>query len=133
MSDEFDLLSWHDAAILEVKIDRRDPGHTDTVCMIIEWPNRTKEEIEFYEFRKLSAEMNFGIIVDTERVYSAHIVNDDPGLEEIRSAWKESGTTLPNLKCYLVKTDSTGGTFKIYAEGFVLRRCDTRLPPSSHV
>ncbi|MBR0709472.1 hypothetical protein JQ603_23445 [Bradyrhizobium liaoningense] len=65
----------------------------------------------------MTADMNFGIIAD-ERVLSASLIEDDPGLTSIRDRWRPLGVTLDMLRCYRLEMSSTSSVLRIYAEKF---------------
>ncbi|MEP4196555.1 MAG: hypothetical protein ABJL99_13080 [Aliishimia sp.] len=80
MFEIFSEFAWHDADIVDIKIDRSEPDHKDIVSFGIrwgEWQPRSKENTSIVEFSScyaLDMEMNVGIIA----------------LETIKEVWLES-------------------------------------------
>ena len=57
MTGDFNALPWHDSILLEVSIDRRDPGNRDEVTMLVEWPDGARDSLTFYDCYQLEASM----------------------------------------------------------------------------
>lgn len=64
MAVEFNSLPWHDAALLDIDIDRSDPGNIDTVVIDVRSPDGGENRIIFSRCYFLDIKMNFGIIAD---------------------------------------------------------------------
>ena len=71
----------------------------------------------FRDCYAMTADMNFGIIA-TERIGSARLIDDDPGLTSIRECWKPLGVSLELLRCYRIEMSSTASVIRIYAKQF---------------
>lgn len=117
MTDSFDSLPWHDAELLELSIDRRSPGARDEVRLLVVWPDGGEAVLLFRDCYAMAAEMNFGVIAE-ERIASAFMIEDDPGLSSIRDRWKPLGVSLDMLRCYQLETSSTSSIIRIYAKRF---------------
>ncbi|TWB01872.1 hypothetical protein [Bradyrhizobium stylosanthis] len=117
MADSFNSLPWHDAQLLELTIDRRNPGARDEVRVQVIWPDGGHATLFFRDCYAVTADMNFGINAD-ELILSASLIEDDPGLASIRNKWGPRGVTLEMLRCYRLETSSTASVLRIYAERF---------------
>jgi hypothetical protein len=117
MNDIFDSLPWHDAQLLELSVDRRCAGECDEVRLRVAWPLGDEATLLFRDCYGMSAEMNFGVIAE-ERIASASMIGDDPGLTSIRDRWKPLGVWLEALCCYRLETASTASVIRIYAKRF---------------
>lgn len=117
MSDIFNSLPWHDAELLELLVDRRNAGERDEVRMRVAWPQGDEATLLFRDCYAMTAEMNFGVIAE-ERIASASLIYDDPGLTSIRDRWKSLGVSLEMLRCYRLETSSTSSVIRIYAKQF---------------
>lgn len=115
--ESFASLSWHDAVLLEVAIDRRRPGEYDNVQFRVEWPRGGQSLVHFRQCYGLSVEMNFGIIAN-ESILSANQTEEEPGVAAIRQRWAAIGIALPALRCFRIETSSTGSVLRVYALGF---------------
>lgn len=114
MTRGFEELPWHDAEILELAIDRRQPGDADEVLMVIAWPNGRRSSIRFLQCYALSATMNFGVVA-AETVRSASERADDEELRQHRAKWARLGVDLSALKKFTLETNSTASTIVVFA------------------
>lgn len=117
MNDTFNSLPWHDAELLELLIDRRNPGERDEVRVRVAWPHGSEATLLFRDCYAMTAEMNFGVIAE-ERIASAGLIDDEPGLRSIRVRWEPLGVSLEGLHCYRLETSSTCSVIRIYAKQF---------------
>lgn len=117
MNTAFNSLPWHDAALLEMSVDRRNAGARDEVRLQVAWPHGEEATFVFRDCYALTADMTFGIIA-TERIGSAKLDDDDPNLASIRDQWKSIGVPLDLLNCYRLEMSSTGSVIRIYAKQF---------------
>lgn len=117
MNDTFTSLPWHDAELQELLIDRRNAGERDEVRLRVAWPQGDEVTLLFRDCYAITADMNFGVIAE-ERIASASLVHDDPGLTSIRDRWKSFGVSLEMLRCYRLETSSTASVIRIYAKQF---------------
>ncbi len=117
MSDDFNILPWHDAELLELLLDRREPGERDEVRVRVVWPQGDEATLLFRDCYGMVAEMNFGVIAE-ERIAGGSVIEDDPGLLAIRERWKPLGVSLELLRCYQIETSSTASVIRIYAKRF---------------
>nr|WP_295865440.1 hypothetical protein [uncultured Chitinophaga sp.] len=114
---EFDFANcyWHDSILESIFIDRRDPGNNDTIEMVVDWYDEPRSKIVFNGVCLFKAEMNFGINAK-ESIDIAYIAPaDDPDLLFFYEKWKGAFDNVL-LKCYIIKTSSTGSDIKILAE-----------------
>ena len=117
MSDIFNSLPWHDAELLELLVDRRAAGERDEVRLRVVWPQGDEVTLLFCDCYAMSAEMNFGVIAG-ERIASASVIDEDPGLISVRNRWKSIGVSLEMLLCYRFETSSTHSVIRIYSKRF---------------
>lgn len=117
MESKFNELPWHDAEILNVTIDRRNPGENDQIMIDIYWPNGQKGTLVFSDCYKLEANMNFGIMVP-ESILDASFTDESWELAQIRQKWAQIGVDLKQLKCFELKMNSTDSILRIYALKF---------------
>lgn len=117
MSDIFHSLPWHDAELLELLVDRRNAGARDEVRLRVAWPQGNEVTLLFRDCYAMTAEMNFGVIAK-ERIASASLIDDNPGLASIRDRWKPLGVSLNLLRCYGLEMSSTSSVIRIYAKRF---------------
>ena len=117
MTDDFNSLPWHDTELLELLVDRHDPGVCDEVRLRVVWPDGEEATLVFYDCYAMTTEMNFGIIAE-ERIADASLIKDDPGLAFIQKRWKPLNVSLDMLNCYRLETSSTASIIRIYARRF---------------
>lgn len=117
MNATFDSLPWHDAALLEVSVDRRKAGVCDEVRLRVAWPHGEEAALVFRDCYAMTANMNFGIIA-TESIGSAWLDDGDPTLASIRDRWKTVGVPLEMLSCFCFEMSSTGSAIRVYAKQF---------------
>ena len=110
-------MPWHDAALLELSLDRRDPGEGDEVRLRVAWPHGEEAALLFRGCYAMTADMNFGIIA-AESIASATLVNDDSNLPSLRERWSRLGVPLEVLSCYRFDMSSTGSVVLVYATDF---------------
>lgn len=120
MTIEFCSLPWHDAEILSICIDRRQPGESDTVSFSVRWLDDSVSIVTFLNCYAFIAEMNFGVIAP-ESIRSADVFDiNQKDTEDLYLKWKGIGIDLSLLKCYQIETNSTGSKILIYAFNFEL-------------
>lgn len=124
MKDEFNNLYWHDAILESIYLDRSNPGHQDTVKLLIEWPEGEKTNLEFYECYGLQMEMNFGIVAN-ESILKAECITESKEIEDIREKWRMMGADLKDLKCFFIHTNSTNSILKIFALNFRMQNLES--------
>jgi hypothetical protein len=117
MSNGFSDLPWHDAVVLELFVDRRQPGKVDQVVVSIRWPDERRSRITFTDCYALDAKLNFGIVA-TEAVLWAVELQESDALGEIRQRWSRLGVDLSSLKCFRIETSSTASTINVYAHSW---------------
>lgn len=113
--------AWHDVQLLDLTVDRANPGESDTVRLTVEWgpwaPHRPEPRsvLEFTDCYRLEAAMNFGVLC-RETFLTARSDSDHPALARIR-AWSGVG----DLFCWVFETNSTASTITIIARGVAIR------------
>ena len=117
--DKFKSLEWHDAALVDMVIDRRKPGENDIINIMIKWPSGAENTLSFHDCYSLDARMNFGVIAD-ECILSADCYIDGEGVTDIKRKWSAVGVELDDLHCFDFETNSTSSRIKIYALSFTL-------------
>lgn len=113
----FDAMEWHDAVLLSLNIDRRNPGKRDDVVLIVEWLDGRKRRVCFKDCYALDAEMNFGVIAP-ESIRGARCIAASPKLAEMRQRWATLGVDLESLRCFEMTTNSTASDIRIYAKRY---------------
>lgn len=117
MSNSFDSYFWHDSVLLEIVINRENPGNCDTVLLKIRWADGKVNSIIFKDCYFLTANMNFGIIAE-EAIFDAECVTKSETIDKIQEKWGALGVTLNGLKCYKIITASTNSSVEIYSLSF---------------
>lgn len=85
----FSTLPWHDAELLSIMINRRNPGENDRIVIDICWPNGEQETLVFDDCYGLEAKMNFGVIAP-ESILDASVTVQSDELTEIREKWAKT-------------------------------------------
>ena len=116
MNLRFEDLPWHDAVVLAIEIDRRQPGIVDEVRLSILWPDDRRSDITFLECYGLEARLNFGVVA-AETVRSACERSDSDELRRLRDKW--SGVDLSSLKSFAIETNSTASMLVVYARSWI--------------
>ncbi|WP_257450600.1 hypothetical protein [Archangium lipolyticum] len=117
MKESFDLLDWHDAVLLDVFVDRRNPGDCDEVALHIQWPNGRIQSVRFLDCYAFEALMNFGVRAP-ESIREGQCIEDSPALRELQQKWAVLGVDLSDIYCFEVKTNSTASLLRMYARRF---------------
>jgi hypothetical protein len=115
--DAFEALPWHDAALREIVIDRRNAGKVDEVLIRVTWPHGGAGALRFSDCYGMNAALNFGIIAE-ETISGAAIDDSDADLLRLCACWKPLGVNLDSLVCFRVEISSTGSVIRIYAKRF---------------
>jgi hypothetical protein len=118
MNKSFNELPWHDATMLELRIDRRRAGHADDVVLTILWPDGRRSRIRFVGCYGLDAKMHFGVVAD-ETIRSAAEHKDSEELLALQAKWKTLGVDLSKLSSFFIETNSTGSLVTIYSESWI--------------
>jgi hypothetical protein len=118
MNKSFNELPWHDAILLELRIDRRRAGHADDVVLTMLWPDGRRSRIRFVGCYGLDAKMNFGIVA-AETVRSAVEQQDSEELRALRAKWKALGGDLSKLSSFSLEMNSTGSLVTVYSESWI--------------
>lgn len=131
MKDRFLDFTWHDANLMLIEIDRRDPGHRDEVALVIEWPDDRRSRLVFTNCYLFEAQLNFGIDAGGEWIYGADCSPDNAEVARVREGLRHHGADITDLYCFEIDTSSTGGTIRIVARGFEVREPpgDSWFPP----
>lgn len=117
-TESFNELPWHDATILELRIDRRQAGHIDEVVLTMMWPDERRSRIRFVGCYGIDARMNFGVVA-AETVRTATEREDSDELGALRAKWEPLGIDLARLRAFSVETNSTGSLLTVYCQGWV--------------
>jgi hypothetical protein len=115
----FNELPWHDSIILEILIDRHDPGKADNVLLRVRWPDEQTSIVRFTNCYALYANMNFGIIAD-ESVRHAEALVDSEELRVLRAKWSKAGDIVKQFKSFTIETNSTASMIVIFATSWAL-------------
>lgn len=113
----FDDQPWHDATLLQLRIDRRSPGTADDIELLISWPNQEISVVIFTSCYEASLSLRFGVR-SPESILRAdeHVVL--PDVERFRAAWASLGVPPESMRLYEIETNTTAGLIKIYAQGW---------------
>lgn len=118
MKNNFNHLSWQDANLMSIYIDRQNPGEMDVIKIVIEWENSTLSSIfEFFDCYAFIANMNFGVLANESILY-AECINDSQELKSIQEKWLKAGLKLENLKHFKIETNSTNSIINIFSLGY---------------
>jgi len=112
--DIYNKLPWHDSALLNIEIDRNNPGENDSVRIFVKWPDGTEGSIVFNDCYFFEAKMNFGVVAE-ESILNAVCSGDGDELSLIRNKWSQLGVELGNLLCYTINTNSTNSSLKVFS------------------
>jgi len=113
----FDDFAWHDATLLGIRVDRRNPGSMDVVAVDLEWPDGRCETMKFTDCYRLDIGMNFGVL-GVETILGARISGNDADLISLRSRWEPLGVKLDDCRCYEITTNSTASKIRVFAKAF---------------
>lgn len=112
----FNDYNWHDSVIKKIEIEKSELREMDTIVFDIEWYNNTSNKLIFENVYKAKFNMNFGI-AGLEVIDFAFISDKDIELSDFYETWKGLMNDI-KLKCYVIKTSSTGSELKIIAKEF---------------
>lgn len=118
MDVNFNEMPWHDAELLNIAIDRRQPGQNDIVIIDICWPNGKKGTFIFRDCYGLVARMNFGVLAP-ESILDASTSVESQELREMREKWGQIGVDIGQLKCFELRTNSTASILRVFALGYI--------------
>lgn len=113
----FDAMEWHDSVLLGLSIDRRTPGKSDEVVLIVEWRDGQRQKVRFTDCYAVDARMNFGVLAP-ESIRAARCIVASPALAKMRERWAELGVDLERLRCFEITTNSTASEISIYAKRY---------------
>jgi len=111
---EFNSVEWHDCVLKDIQIDRSNPGHKDSVKLVIITKTQKKLNILFEDVFHADLKMNFNVIAE-ETIRSAEVNDTDEFLLVLKQKWKAFGTRVNKLKHFEINTNSTNSIIKIYA------------------
>jgi hypothetical protein len=117
--DRFEQYEWHDAELLKLSIDRRDPGNTDEVEMSVRFDEEAPVRFLFEDCYRFEASLNFGIIA-TESVYDVLCTSDSEILNTVKQKFKKMDIILEPLYHFEITTNSTNGKIVIVAKSFTV-------------
>lgn len=111
---EFEEVLCHDAEIVEILIERSEPGIKDQV-IIEAFSNNLNYRLVFEECYKVSLDLNMGVIAP-ESILSAKISKGSKELSSLKEKWKLHGVDLSKLKEFKINTNSTNSDIIIFAK-----------------
>ena len=111
----FDDFEWHDSCIEEIRIDRRNPGHIDSILFRIASVDDKVYNVLFSDVFCARLNMNMGVIA-CESIDFAYSREEHALLQEVRSRWNVGDANAPRLHYFLIVTSSTGSCLEIVAE-----------------
>ncbi len=115
---KFSDLSWHDAIVKTIDIDRSNPGIRDVIKLVVEWPDNDQTSvIVFSDVYWIVMNLNCGIVAN-ESVLSAFELDADNDYEnQLRADWRGLIDDI-ELKTYSIDFNSTGSSLVILARTF---------------
>lgn len=120
----FNTISWHDSKLLDIQINRENPGLSDEVQLTISWADDTKQLLIFTDCYAVNLQMNFGVIA-AETILDASMMQESDQLIEIQRRWENyKDIDLSNLKLFQIETNSTHSTIQIFAMDYHLKALD---------
>jgi len=115
---EFEEYSWHNSEIINIEIDRTKPGNSDTVLFKIDLVDKGVCTLVFEDVYWINFNMNLGIEA-VECIDHAFIDNESTDVSDLYKKWNGLINEI-ELRCYVIKTISTGSLIKIIAKKFLL-------------
>lgn len=109
----FEDMEWHDARVLEIRIDRHDPGKRDAIFIDILWPDGCASTLTFSGCYKMNAAMNFGIIAE-DSILFAEIIKESREIRELKETWGRMGVSIEGIMCFRISTNSTNSIIEMY-------------------
>ena len=110
---KFEEVNWHDQTLLNITIDRGNPGRAD-IIELTALVDESRVKILFKDVYYAELKLNFGIIAE-EMIKYAINNTDDTMLFELKNQWHKLGVELDELKCFEFNTNSTNSIIKIYS------------------
>lgn len=111
-------LEWHDAALLSVEIDRRDPGERDELALAVRWPSERTSRVVFFGCNAIAIQMHGGYL-GPDCILNAWESESGDLLRDVLATWaRYPGGLTVSLKQFRVETNTTGGTITVVAEGW---------------
>lgn len=114
MSSSLVELPWHDAVLLDLRVDRNNPGINDCITLVIGWQSGGKSEIKFLECYVANFKLNFGILAK-ETIRDFSVISNGPEVESIHARLTSFGPLVNQLKLYRLETNSTASIIEIVA------------------
>lgn len=84
--------------------------------MDVEWPDKTRNKINFDGCIKLITDMNLNY-AGPEIILESVVSSDYPTIEDIKKTWQSMGIEIGKIYCFALKTHS-GSSFVVYARSF---------------
>ena len=113
----FDMLPWHDAVLLGVRLDRRASRRKDEVVLEVEWPDGVQEEVRILDAYHADLSLNFGV-VGGETIRQGNVSDTGRELDAVRQKWLRLGVDLGDLRVFRVTTNSTASEIRVFARAF---------------
>ncbi|WP_443946588.1 hypothetical protein ACJVDH_05615 [Pedobacter sp. AW1-32] len=115
---EFEEYSWHNSEIRNIEIDRAKPGKSDTVLFKIDLVDKGICTLVFEDVYWINFNMNLGIEA-VECIDCAFIDSESTDVSDLYKKWNGLINEI-ELRCYVIKTISTGSLIKIIAKKFIV-------------
>ena len=108
----------HDTILKKISIDRTTPGESDTILFDLVMPNGLAWSLQFYDVYFAQFNLNFGVIAE-ETINRAFLEKNNE-LNQIIDKWQAIGANVIDLECFVITTNSTNSSIKIYAKSYTL-------------
>ena len=112
--ENIEIINWHDAELLDIKIDRKLAGEKDEIELTILLTDSEILSLIFKDCYYADFQMNFGIVA-SESISDFFVDIDDPRTSDIKKIWEKLDVTL-DIRCYNLITNSTNSVLKIYCK-----------------
>lgn len=116
---------WHDKVVLNININRKNPGIIDEISFDIDDDDILKKLI-FSEVYWINMNLNFGIIADECILSMQRLDENDKDLSLLYEKWRGS-LTGKKLYSYLIELNSSGGIIKIISGKVVYQDLNSLL------
>ncbi|WP_141733451.1 hypothetical protein [Oligoflexus tunisiensis] len=112
MESDFLELPWHDSVILNINIDRSNPGEVDELVLKVDWPEGNQSFLRFVKCYWILLQMNMGFNALESVLTADHMVESET-LSEVKQVWKGMGRDLEGLNHFIIETNTTAGKIEI--------------------
>lgn len=121
MKNEFYNIEWHDSQLLEIVIDKKNPGTIDNLILVISLPNNEKNKIIFKECYHAQLILNFGIS-SPDTVLDINFESASPEIQEILKKWEKIGVHIDQLYSFEIITNTSNSNIKIFSKKIIIER-----------